>query len=106
MSYESKIPQAKAMIAAAEVRTLEAIGTFIDGEVIVRCPVDTGNLRNSYTHKVDADQKTVYNGTNVEYAIYPEKGTSKMPAQPHLSPAAEENIERIKKLASEMMKID
>lgn len=30
--------------------------------------VDTGNLRNSITHRVDAGEKAVYIGTNVEYA--------------------------------------
>lgn len=45
------------------------------------------------------DDNVVYvTGTNVEYAVYPEFGTSKMPAQPYLMPAmreAERNIQRI-----------
>lgn len=36
-------------------------------------PVDTGNLRNSITHKVVDDE--VYIGTNNEYAAYVELGT-------------------------------
>lgn len=37
--------------------------------------VDTGNLRNSITHKVLENE--VYIGTDVEYAIYVELGTGK-----------------------------
>lgn len=36
-------------------------------------PVDTGNLRNSITHKVEED--TGYVGTNCDYAPYVEIGT-------------------------------
>ncbi len=38
-------------------------------------PVDTGNLRNSISHKVTED--AVYIGTNTEYAPYVEFGTGK-----------------------------
>ena len=37
--------------------------------------IDTGNLRNSITHKVQMSEKAVYVGTNVYYAIYNEMGT-------------------------------
>lgn len=39
------------------------------------CPVDTGNLRNSISSKVDKDELAVYIGTDVEYAVYVEMGT-------------------------------
>jgi len=105
-NYKSFIDKAKNALSEAEERTLEAIGVFIEGEVIVRSPYLSGNLRNSYTHKVNPDDRSVSIGTPVDYAVYVEKGTSKQEAQPHLTPAAEDNIDRIKKLASEMMKID
>lgn len=36
----------------------------------------TGNLRNKITHRVrDTDEKAVYIGTDVDYAIYVEMGT-------------------------------
>ena len=41
------------------------------------CPVDTGLLRNSITHAVDTEEKSVIIGTNVEYAAYVELGTGK-----------------------------
>lgn len=37
--------------------------------------VDTGRLRNSIKHQVDAGEKAVYIGTNNNYAIYHEMGT-------------------------------
>lgn len=37
--------------------------------------VDTGDMRKSLTHQVRMGEKTVYVGTNIEYAIYNEFGT-------------------------------
>ncbi len=48
-------------------------------------PADTGNKR------------TVYVGTNVEYAPYVELGTSRMGAKPYLRPAVENNKRKIEK---------
>lgn len=36
---------------------------------------DTGAMRNSISHQVDAGDQSVYIGTNIEYAIYHELGT-------------------------------
>ena len=37
--------------------------------------VDTGAMRNSVNHQVNASEQAVYVGTNQEYAIYNELGT-------------------------------
>lgn len=74
---------------------LELIGEFVEGEAKNRCPVDTGNLRNSITHEVDESEISVKIGTNVEYAPYVELGTVKMNAQPYLRTAVIENKTRI-----------
>jgi phage gpG-like protein len=37
-------------------------------------PVDTGRLRNSMSYATSEDNRTVYVGTNVEYAPYVEEG--------------------------------
>lgn len=105
-SYKSYKKNVLKAIEQAEKRILEAIGIFVEGETIVRTPVDTGNLKGSYNHKVDESAKSVTIGSPIEYALFVEKGTSKQTAQPHLLPAVEENIYRIKKLAMEMMQID
>lgn len=70
---------------------LEEIGLLAEGYAAERCPVDTGNLRASITHEVDAGGNAVYIGTNVEYAPYVELGTSRQKAQPFLRPAASEH---------------
>ena len=51
---------------------LEEIGLLAENYAAKKCPVDTGNLRGSITHEVDADDNAVYIGTNVEYAPYVE----------------------------------
>ena len=44
-----------------------------------------------------ANERTVYIGSNVEYAPFIELGTSKMGAKPYLRPAVENNREKIKR---------
>lgn len=60
---------------AACKRALERCGMQAEGYAKDLTPVDTGNLRNSITHKVAGDE--VYIGTNNEYAVYVELGTGK-----------------------------
>lgn len=52
---------------------LEVCGQTAEGYAVTNCPVDTGNLRNSITHKIDGDE--CYIGTPVEYGVYIEYGT-------------------------------
>lgn len=59
----------------AAARALEKCGLVAEGYAKPLCPVITGNLRNSITHKVDEHAGAVYIGTNVEYAPYVELGT-------------------------------
>lgn len=75
---------------------LEAIGLQAEGYAKKKCPVDTGNLRNSITHVYDED--SAYIGTNVEYAPYVEFGTSRMKAQPFLRPAAENHVDEYREI--------
>ena len=71
------------------LNALEAVGETAEGYAKLACPVDTGRLRNSITHEVSGGEKAVYIGTNVEYAEYVERGTSRQAAQPYLVPAAQ-----------------
>lgn len=82
---EDNVDLAKAEIRAAYARALERIGMQAEGYAQDRCPVDTGNLRNSITHTTDGT--AAYIGTNVEYAPYVELGTRRAAAQPFLKPA-------------------
>lgn len=50
---------------------------YAKGNLTRNQSVDTGNLRNSITHRVDPDENAAYIGTDVEYAPYVELGTGK-----------------------------
>lgn len=78
-------------IGSAVGAALEEIGLLAENYAARKCPVDTGNLRGSITHAVDAGGDAVYIGTNVGYAPYVELGTSRQEAQPFLRPAASEH---------------
>ena len=64
-----------AAMLQAKLRALEKCGLVAEGYAKKATPVDTGNLRNSISHKVTED--AVYIGTNTEYAPYVEFGTGK-----------------------------
>ena len=96
-NYKSNLPAVKKAMEAAKRKTLEAIGLYVTSETTIRTPVDTGELRGSYRHQVNEDSVSV--GTSVDYGPYVELGTHKMDAKPHLRPAAEDNLQNIKRLA-------
>lgn len=68
-------PQVKGAFEAACLRALERCGMQGEGYAKDLAPVDTGNLRNSISHKVDSRESAVYIGTNSEYGAYVELGT-------------------------------
>jgi HK97 gp10 family phage protein len=57
------------------LRALERCGSQAEGYAKDLVPVDTGNLRNSINHRVDAAEPAAFIGTNSEYAAYVEFGT-------------------------------
>lgn len=63
----------------------------IEGTAKAFCPVDTGNLRNSIGTTVTGDGRygamEAEIGTDVEYAVFQEYGTSRMAPQAFLGPA-------------------
>ena len=73
-----------------------------EGYAKLKCPVDTGRLRNSITHATQDDVE--YIGTNVEYAAYVEFGTSRMRARPYLRPACENHADEYKSLVEAALK--
>lgn len=88
-------------VDTALLNALEDIGLHIEGEAkeeLENTPrrIDTGNLRNSITNEVVDDEKAVYIGTNVEYAIYVHEGTSKMEPNRFLKNAVSRNMDQIK----------
>lgn len=106
-----------AALQEAAERALEKCGLVAEGYAKRLVRVDTGNLRNSITHKVDPEEPAVYIGTNSEYGAYVELGTGKYypggrptpwkyqdaqgnwhwtqgnPAQPYLKPAVADHAQ-------------
>lgn len=92
-------------LAKNNLAGLTAVGMFISGEAVLRAAVDTGDLRDSVLFELDEGDKSVTVGTNVEHALWVEKGTSKMEAQPFLQPAAEDNLSRARQLFLQAAKL-
>lgn len=62
-------------LKSAALRALERCGMQAEGYAVDLVPVDTGNLRQSISYKVDSAEQAAYVGTNNEYAAYVELGT-------------------------------
>ena len=85
---------------------LEAIGQEAEGYAKDDCPVDTGRLRNSISHKVEEQEEAVYIGTNVAYAPYVEYGEyeHKTGKNHFLRDAATNHSEHYKKIMEAALK--
>lgn len=112
------------------LRALERCGMEAEGYAKDLVPVDTGNLRNSISHKVDDGEPAVYIGSNTSYApyvelatgIYAEGGrptpwvyqdangnwhwTRGNPAQPFLAPAVKDHAKTYQNIIEDEMKND
>ena len=70
--------EVKAAIHAALLQGLEKCGLVGESYAKKLCPVDTGNLRNSITHRVDENKSAVCIGTNSKYGVYSTKPTCRI----------------------------
>ena len=75
-------------------KALLASSLGVKNKAKAKCPFRTGNLRRSI-HEELTSQTEVTIGTDVEYAVYVEKGTSKMVGRPYLKPALFESKDSI-----------
>lgn len=80
-------------------RAAEEICLMVEADGKLLCPVKTGTLKRSITHKVKSDDKKTQGsvGTNVEYAVYAAR------KKPYLEPAVDMNLEKIKQKIKEVM---
>lgn len=70
-------------------KEIESMAVATEGLAVSRTPVDTGNLKASWSYDITGDfEATVYNSANYSLAV--EFGTSNQRAQPMLFPAYEE----------------
>lgn len=68
--FESHLEDILDAIPEQIEQALIAIGMTAETHAKEECPVDTGRLRNSITHEVDANEQVVIIGSNVEYAAF------------------------------------
>ena len=107
---ENNIPKALTESDESVTRALEMIGLKAEKYAKALAPVDTGNLRNSITHQVRAEEHAVHIGTNVEYAPYVELGTknktggTKMAKRPYIVPAIEDHVGEYRQIATNELK--
>ena len=87
MSFTVRARTRRAMrdIRKASHETLIDLGQEIRGVAMTEVPVDTGNLRDNINADVDGLDLVVF--TTTGYGGYVELGTSRMAAQPYLTPA-------------------
>lgn len=87
---------------AAIAKALEMCGLHAEGYAKLLCPVATGRLKNSLTHSPEGKYTEVI-GTDVEYAIYVEAGTSRQRAQPFLKPALVNHVGEYEKIIKSVL---
>ena len=91
-------------LGLAIARGLEAIGIQAESDAAKICPVDTGRLRNSITHTIDADEKAAIIGTNVSYGPMVHNGVHGRKGQPFLTDAVTQNADKYRKIAEAALK--
>jgi HK97 gp10 family phage protein len=104
LKFKSNLKDVEQTLKQAEERTLEAVGIFVRGEMQVRSPVDTGNLRDSNDYKVNDNNVMV--GNTVEYAIHVHEGTSKQQPQKWIEDSVMQNQQKIRRIIVENLSID
>ena len=73
---------------------LKAGALIVQNEAKRRAPYETGTLRRSI-HTEMRGNTQAFVGTDVEYAVHQEFGTSKMKAHPYLRPALDEKQQEV-----------
>lgn len=92
-----------ALIAATPTQRTELVRStalFVEADAKRRAPVRTGALRRSIQSVIRAAAAVVRVG--VDYGVYVEYGTHRMPARPYLRPAVEAAVPRLHDLAVQL----
>lgn len=94
-SWSAELAMSAAMAPQQASQVIRAAAFETEARAKDLVPVDTGNLKNSISigHPSGRDTQPgdleVQVGPSAEYGAYVEYGTSRMGAQPYLTPAAE-----------------
>lgn len=121
-SFESHVSEVLSAAATAADRALEKMGGTCETYAKRKCPVDTGRLKGSITHKRSTSEKdTMLVGTNVSYAPFVELGhdqevgryvpaigkrlvASHVDGKPFIRPAVEEHVSEYKEIVEREFK--
>ena len=85
----NRFPQMAEKVHDAVSDIVRKTALDVEGQAKIFVPVDTGALKNSIDVQMEGDLTAVI-APHTEYAAFIEFGTSKMAAQPYMTPAAEE----------------
>ena len=66
---DNKIPELLKATEKAIAKALHEAAVIVHGDSVVRCAVDTGNLRSSLAFDVREKEQEARVGTNTEYAV-------------------------------------
>ena len=94
MKFKSNKKEILDKMKITKEQALEAIGQTVENTAKQLVPVDTGILRASISHEQKDTSVTI--GSNVDYAVYIEKGTRHQAAKPYIEPAVNNNRGQIK----------
>ena len=108
VKFKSYAKRVLSELQRRELAALHAIGLQmsenIAAEITTRHLIDTGALQGSPFHKVDENKKSVYNGSDLEYAIYQNEGTSTgIKPQHFMQDAYLNNKKQIQEIAEEYL---
>ena len=118
--FESNVGGVLSAKERAVLRALEKMGGTAETYAKKLCPVDTGRLRASITHKYEGEETELV-GTNVDYAPYVELGhnqevgryvpaigkrlvASHVEGKPYLRPAVENHKDEYRKIAEDELR--
>ena len=99
----SRTKEVSEQFKKAVERGLTAAAIIVESDAKLRSPIDSGTLMGSIA-KGKVVNSSIQIGTNIEYAPYVEYGTSRMAAQPYLTPALIENKAKIQKVFESQIK--
>ena len=91
IKFTDNSKEVKSAMHDALIRALEKIGMTAEKYAKRLCPVDTGNLRNSITHRVDEWEPAAYIGSGNK-------------AQPYLKPAAADHAAQYRQIIENELK--
>lgn len=96
LEYQAAMRLASATVGARAAAATRRTAAAIERDAKTLAPVDSGNLRASGGTEYAGDGRngvmTASVGFTASYAMYVERGTSRMAAQPFLAPATDRHV--------------